>query len=262
MQQKSDGVSNLFVHRSAAQRYAAGRPYFHPQVISWIGLVTKTPRFAQALDIACGTGQSSRALADIADRVDAIDISAEMLSEAEPHPRVHYQVASAEKIPFANRSFELATVGLAFHWFDQAAFLTEARRVLKPGAWLVVYNSGFNGEMVESSDFRHWAWEIYPKRFPTPPRRSVGVSAELVEPFGFSLIGQESFAHQERMTPDQLTGYLLTQTNVIAAVDSGSTPLDEASTWIMAGMKPFFAGETGTMKFSGMIWFMRRSAAA
>ena len=262
MQQKSAGVSNLFVHRSAAQRYAAARPYFHPQVVRRIAAVTETSRFARGLDIACGTGQSSRALTDIADRVDAIDISAEMLSEAEPHECVHYLAASAEKMPFSDNCFDLATVGLAFHWFEQAAFLGEARRVLKPGSWLVVYTSGFNGEMVESSDFRSWAWEVYPKRFPTPPRRSVGVSAELVEPFGFSLVGKESFAHQETMTPEQLTGYLLTQTNVIAAVESGGTPLTEAAAWIMDGVRPFFVGEAGTMRFGGTIWFLRWTAAA
>ena len=59
------------------------------------------------------------------------------------------------------------------------------------------------------------------------------------------------------MTAEQLTGYLLTQTNVIAAVDSGNTPLAEAAAWIMDGVKPFFAGERGTMKFGGTIWFLR-----
>ncbi len=58
----TDGVTNLFVHRSAAQRYAAARPYFHPQVVAGVVAFTGTPRFAPALDIACGTGQSSRAL--------------------------------------------------------------------------------------------------------------------------------------------------------------------------------------------------------
>jgi SAM-dependent methyltransferase len=254
----SDEVTNLFVHRSAARRYAAARPYFHPLVAEKIPSFTAMPRFSRALDVACGTGQSARALAGIADAVDAIDISPEMLAEAEPHERIRYQTAAAERLPFGDSAFDLATVGLAFHWFDQTAFLAEARRVLKPQAWLVVYTSGFNGEMAENADFRNWAWEVYPKRFPTPPRRSFGAGlSELARPFSFTLAGTDKFAHDETMTAGQLTAYLLTQTNVIAAVESGTTPLEEAAEWIDAGVRPFFAGKPGTMKFSANIWYLR-----
>jgi SAM-dependent methyltransferase len=259
MPQTSDGVNNLFVHPSAAKRYAAARPYFHPLIAAKIAAFTGTARFGRAIDVACGTGQSARALAAIADAVDAIDISAAMIAEAVADDRIRYEVASAERMPFADGSFELATVGLAFHWFEQAAFLAEARRVLTSDAWLVVYTSGFRGEMAENAEFAKWAWEIYPKRFPTPPRRSVGVCAELVGPYGFSLEGKEDFAHDEVMTSEQLTGYLLTQTNVIAAVESGTTLLPEAISWIAAGVRPFFDGGVRTMKFGGSIWYLRRT---
>jgi SAM-dependent methyltransferase len=259
MQHEPDRVANFFVHRSAAQRYAAARPYFHPQVIRRIVATTQCHRFNRAVDIACGTGQSSRALADVANRVDAIDISWEMLSEATPHPRIARHVAAAENLPFADNSFELATVGLAFHWFDQAAFLNEAKRVLEPGGWLVIYTSGFDGEMRENAEFQHWALEVYRERFPPPPRRSWGVSAESAKSVGFSLIAQEHFAHQKIMTAQQLTGYLLTQTNVIAAVESGNTPLADAAAWIMEGVRPFFTNPAGTLTFTGTIWFLRRT---
>jgi SAM-dependent methyltransferase len=259
MQHMADGITNLFVHRSAAQRYAVARPYFHPLVIGRVAARTGTPRFDRALDVACGTGQSSRALAAVAERVDAVDVSPEMVSEAEPHERVRYHVAPAERLPFADASFDLATVGLAFHWFDQAAFLAEARRVLKPASWLAVYNSGFYGEMAEDAGFRTWARITYPARFPTPARRSFGVGGELAAAHGFSLVGEEAFTHDEAMTAEQLTAYLSTQTNVIAAVESGRTPLPEAAAWILDGVRPFFAGAARTMRFGGTIWFLGRT---
>lgn len=262
MQQITNGVTNLFVHRSAAQRYAAARPYFHPLVVSRIAGFTATSRVDRALDIACGTGQSARALAAVAERVDAVDVSPEMVTEAQPHEQVRYHVAAAERLPFADASFDLATVGLAFHWFDQAAFLTEVRRVLKPTSWLAVYNSGFYGEMAEDAGFRTWARIAYPARFPTPARRSFGVGGELAAACGFSLVGEESFTHDEVMTAEQLTAYLLTQTNVIAAVESGGTPLPEVAAWILSGVKPFFSDASATMKFGGTIWFLRRTAVA
>lgn len=253
-----DGVVNHFVHASSAARYAAARPYFHPMVIEGIVRRTGLRRFARALDVACGTGQSAKALAAVCESVDAIDVSADMLAHADQDARIHYQQASAEALPFPDDHFDLLTVGLAFHWFDQSAFLREAHRVLKPGTWLIIYTNGFNGEMADNADFRSWAWEVYPQRFPTPPRRGLGVSTELVGPLGFELTGEESFQNPILMNSEELTDYLLTQTNVIAAVESGSASIADAAAWIDAGVRPFFNGGQRTMKFSGKIWYLKR----
>jgi ubiquinone/menaquinone biosynthesis C-methylase UbiE len=74
----ADNVTNLFVHQSVAKRYASDRPYFHPLVASKISAFTGVNRFGHALDVACDTGQSACAVADIADAMEAIDISPEI----------------------------------------------------------------------------------------------------------------------------------------------------------------------------------------
>ncbi|MBP19056.1 MAG: methyltransferase domain-containing protein [Pseudomonadales bacterium] len=250
-------IANLFVHQSAAQRYASARPYFHQLVTEAISAFTRVSEFSCALDVGCGTGQSARALTDIAETVNAIDISPEMIGETEHHNRVHYQVASAENMPFEDDSFQLLTAGLAFHWFDQSAFLTEARRVLQSGGWLVVYNSFFKGKMIENDSFKEWALGVYPQRFPKPPRHAEGIRDENIDPFGFKLKGHEKFTHDEVMSVAQLVEYLLTHTNVIAMVESGSTPLDDAASWITSSVTPFFKAERGTMQFGGDIWYLR-----
>jgi SAM-dependent methyltransferase len=252
-----DAVINHFVHQSAAARYAAARPFFHPIVVEHLVNKTGCAQFARALDVACGTGQSSVALAAICDSVDAIDISPEMLQHAQKADRIRYQSAPAEVLLFAAKIFDLVTVGSAFHWFDQPAFLREASRVLKQDGWLMIYTNGFNGEMAENPQFRAWAWEVYPKRFPTPPRRGAGVSSELVWPFGLELVGQESFENPTPMRREQLLAYLLTQTNVIAAVEEGKISIADAADWIGNGIRPFFDDEQRIMKFSGTIWYIR-----
>jgi SAM-dependent methyltransferase len=251
-------VRNYFVHRDAAQRYAAARPYFHPLVVARIAAFTGHARFAHALDVGCGTGQSARALAEICDVVEAIDPAADMLSEADPHPRVRYQAAAAECLPFADDSFDLVTAGLAFHWFDQPAFLREAARVLKPGGWLAIYTDGFAGEMLENAAFRAWARDVYGSKFPAPPRKAAGVSDELAASGGLTLRGSEQYTHSECMTVEQLTAYLLTQTNVIAAIESGATSLDEAGAWIATGLTPFFQTPHGTFNFRGAVWYLQQ----
>lgn len=250
------------MHRPAAQRYALARPYFHPLIAQRITTFTGTTCFSCALDVACGTGQSSRALAEIADRVHSIDVSPAMVAEAESHARVFYGVASAERLPFSDASFDLTTVGLAFHWFNQVEFLREAHRILKADAWLVIYNSGFFGEMAENAAFSEWAQKEYPERFPTPPRHNQNVDEETIQSIGFTLQHTEIFTHDEKMRPEQLTDYLLTQTNVIAAVERGTVPLETAAKWIHDGIEPFFNHEARTMKFGGSISFLRRSTVA
>jgi ubiquinone/menaquinone biosynthesis C-methylase UbiE len=97
----------------------------------------------RALDVACGTGQSTLALKEVASQVVGTDTSREMLAQATREAGVRYVEAPAEDLPFADDSFCLVTVALALHWFERSRFLTEVRRVLDPGGWLVVYDNGF-----------------------------------------------------------------------------------------------------------------------
>lgn len=82
---------NHFAHASAARRYALGRPYFHPIVRDALRahLTAQNVRLpvALAVDIACGTGLSTRFLPDLAERVFGFDSSAGMIAEALPVPR-------------------------------------------------------------------------------------------------------------------------------------------------------------------------------
>jgi len=83
-----------------------------------------------ALDVACGTGQSTLALKEVASQVVGTDTSREMLDRAPREAGVQYVEASAEDLPFADGSFRLVTVALALHWFERSRFLTEASRCL------------------------------------------------------------------------------------------------------------------------------------
>jgi ubiquinone/menaquinone biosynthesis C-methylase UbiE len=137
-----------FSHGDAAERYARGRPYFHPLVVRKIAtfLGLEEPVSA-ALDVACGTGLSTITLTEVALRVVGTDPSVEMLARAARAEGVEYVEAPAEDLPFPEGTFDLATVSSSFHWFDRARFLAEARRVLRSEGWLVVYDNAFRGEM-------------------------------------------------------------------------------------------------------------------
>jgi len=247
---------NYFAQRTAAERYALGRPYLHPLIVQRVREITGTGRFAAVLDVGCGTGQSTRAVAEIAERTVGIDPSPEMLAQTTPGRGVEFREACAEELPFAESAFDLITVGLAFHWFDQEQFLAEAHRVLRPHAWLVIYNSAF-GEIAENPEFRSWFRQEYLKRFPNTPRSLREITQNFLACFGFTLVQREVLTTAVAMTHEQFVNYLLAQSNVIAAVEHGAERLEDVAAWIADGTAAFFQHGTASLQFQIDIHFLR-----
>jgi len=250
---------NYFSHANAADRYAKFRPYFHPLAIERMVRFTDCARFENALDVACGTGQSTRALAEVAERVTALDNSVSMLALAPALPNVVYQIGEAEALPFAAEIFDLITVGKAFHWFDQDRFLREAYRVLKPRGWLFIYNNVFMGGMKENAELKPWVEKSYLAKYATPPRARKKLTNTYVREFGFDLVGRDNFFNDAIMTPEQLVGFFLSQSNVIVTVEQGSETIEEVAAWLDQGLQPFFHQPTGTMQFGSDVWYLRKS---
>lgn len=242
-------LPKYFAYQSAAERYALGRPFVHPFIVEKITELTGFARFESVLDVACGTGQSTRAIAEIADRVIGIDSSAGMLAQAKGGPNICYQRASAESLPFAEASFDLVTVGLAFHWFDQHQFLNEARRVLRDAGWLVIYNSAFLGELREEPAFGLWFRDIYLPLYPTPPRHKSVLSEDAARACRLDLVCKQILRHDVRMTCDECVRFFLSQSNVAAAVEQGTGQLSAVTKYLRESLAPFFANDLRTLPF-------------
>ena len=96
------------------------------------------------LDLACGTGDLTKAMAQRDWRVTGLDISSEMMAVGETkcakvRPRPAFVLGSAEAIPFADNTFDAVTIAFGLRNFDhRAQCLAEIRRVLKPGGQLAV----------------------------------------------------------------------------------------------------------------------------
>jgi SAM-dependent methyltransferase len=247
-----------FSYQSAARRYALSRPYFHPLVVERIRsfLRVESP-LSHALDVGCGTGQSTLALRDIASHSIGTDISEEMLSEAPQQAGLGYVRAPAEQLPFADASFEIMTVGMAFHWFDRIRFLAEAHRVLLQNGWLVIYNNYFRGVMLENPDYEHWARGIYHARYPTPPRADSPLTDEEADTFGFRFAGREIYSNEVVFSVEEHAAYLMTQTNIIAAVEQGNQTAEDVYAWLLEVTRPLFPAPKCTFQFGGTIWYLQ-----
>lgn len=207
-----------------------------------------------ALDVACGTGHSTAALAEHFPTVVGCDPSGAMLSLAhEDCSPAAFVSAEAEALPFSSRSFDLVTVSMALHWFDQVRFLSEANRVLAPGGELWAYNLFFPGVLVGGDAFANWHREVYLARYPSPPRRPTAL-AQLIEAAPGSLVFVEKLPlrFQVDFSADELRGYFTTQSNVEAALRQGAT-LNEVDTWLRNELAPFFRAERERFEYIGAV---------
>jgi SAM-dependent methyltransferase len=249
---------NFFAYHTVAERYARCRPYFHPLVMDriwkYLGL---NERLEQALDVGCGTGQSTLALRMLAHSVIGVDISAAMLAEAPSEIGIRYMEAPAEEIPLPDGSIDLITTSLAFHWFDQERFLAEAQRLLKPAGWLIIYNNGFGGQMKGNPTYERWNHEVYLTRYPSPPRNTQPLTAENALRFGLDFVHREHYQNEVSFTAEELAAYLTTQSNVIAAVEQGRETIEEVYTWLLNEIQPLFTISPATFLFGGYIWYLK-----
>lgn len=99
---------------------------------------------AQALDIACGTGDLTRALAHRYPNAQVIglDLTPEMLERARAigaPPGVRFVEGNMQALPFPDNAFDVVTGGYALRNApDLETALREIHRVLKPGGTLAV----------------------------------------------------------------------------------------------------------------------------
>ena len=251
--------TNYFDSAVVAERYAYARPDLNGRFNR--ELFRLTGRLGVVADFGCGTGLSSRALAEVADTVVGLDPSLAMLRNATSHPRVFYCAGTAEDAPFAAGSFDLVAAGLALHWFDREAFLAEAARVLVPRGWLFISNTWFAGTLEGRADFVAWNREEYQARFPNPPRSGAPVAAPDAPAAGFTLRRSWSIEAEVPMSREELALYLTTQSNVSAAVERGGESIETATNWLYHSVGPFFDRPEQRFGFGGTAWLLQRETA-
>jgi ubiquinone/menaquinone biosynthesis C-methylase UbiE len=253
---------NYFAPKEAAQRYANGRPDVHAYSIGQVSTYLQLDKkLDSVLDIACGTGLSTRALLSIGERVYGTDISEEMLALAPCKDLICYYVSAAELQPFKDHFFDLITVSSGVHWFDIDRFLHEACRILKSRAWLVLYENHFDAVLEGVPAFKEWFTNIHLTKFPTPPRNNrYDWSNGNLETKGLHFKEELRSTYAIPMTKKQLALYLTTQSNVIAKVEGGELGYDEVLAWLDEALDAFFPRQEGRcmVNFGNWIKFIQR----
>lgn len=123
---------------SIAHHYAAYRPSLHSNILEQV--LGDYSTFKKGLDVGCGTGQSTLALAKYCITVTGIDPSQSMLDRSVQRPGVNYLQGSAEKIPLPDHSIDIATFAGSLFYTDRNHVSVEIRRVCKTDALIIPYD--------------------------------------------------------------------------------------------------------------------------
>ncbi|MDO7906932.1 methyltransferase domain-containing protein [Paenibacillus sp. JX-17] len=138
--EKSFGEDYLLVYK---HRDVQGARKETKQMVSWLDL----PQGARVLDLCCGMGRHSMALADAGYQVTGVDLSDVLLREArasDPSDHVNWIHGDMREVPLDLEFDAVVNLFTSFGYFredeEQMKVLREIRRLLKPGgAFLIDY---------------------------------------------------------------------------------------------------------------------------
>ena len=241
-----------------AAGYAASRPALHPQLIERMrSRLAASARLRCALDVGCGAGLSTAPLERIAERMIGIDPSIEMLRCARTiAPGALLAAACAEALPLRAESVDLITAAGSLNSADLTRFLPEAHRVLTSAGRLIVYDFQTGRDFRDSVLLSRW-FDEFETRYPWPPSRVITPESLVLTPFGLRASGHEWFEIGLVLAPDEYLRYVLTETNVAAAMERGQTAT-EIRAWCEQTLGNVFSGPAEVL-FRGYIVYVEKA---
>jgi SAM-dependent methyltransferase len=249
----------LFQHDRVATGYASARPYLHPEVFARVRpIVGPGRRFRRALDLGCGTGLSSLALLDLAERVVGVDASLDMLRHARRADGVRYVAGGAEAPAFREGSFDLVVACGSMDWVDRSRFMPRAEELVESGGWLVSLDFGDTGRSTEVPGLARWYDEVFLRAYPRPPASDPMITGDEAERHGFAAPSYRDFASSTSFTARQYAAFLMTESSVIAAVEYGGKAEAEVRAWLEGEIAPLFGPRPRLVAFGGYIQALRR----
>ncbi len=163
-----DSIREEFTHQSRS--FGASAAMSSAQTLGVLAELVPAEPKARWLDVACGPGVVSRAVAARVGTVTGVDLTPAMVEEAERRAvdegiaNVSFLLGDATALDFTDGSFDGAITRFSFHHIPvPSRALAEMARLVRPGGWLVV------GDQVTDDDGEGAAWhqEIERLRDPT-----------------------------------------------------------------------------------------------
>jgi len=131
-----DGVARL---------YEASRLGYPIDIVEFVIATAAAGAGSEVLEVGCGTGQLTESLARYGFRLTAIDIGPSMIAATRRRldgSALSLQVSTFEDFAADDASFDLIVSGTAFHWVDPEVRFRKSARLLRPGGWLALLETG------------------------------------------------------------------------------------------------------------------------
>jgi len=125
--------SHLF--RDAADYYARYRVPYPGELFEAMRDQTRLSGEGRLLDLGCGTGEIALRMSRFFRDVWAVDVEPEMIAHGRAKAErlgvanVRWMVGRAEEVEAPPGSFELITIGAAFHWMDRPLMARQPARM-------------------------------------------------------------------------------------------------------------------------------------
>ncbi|MDR3701792.1 MAG: methyltransferase domain-containing protein [Candidatus Sulfopaludibacter sp.] len=212
----------------------------------------RTAPFQRALDIGCGAGVSTKALTGFARGCIGLDPMEAMLKWASTiAPSAAFVVGTAEAIPLCGHSVELITAAGSLNYANLDLFFPEAARALTRDGVLVVYDFSPGRHFRDTTGLEEWFSSFY-SRYPPPVHEARNLSPEILAGMnsGFRVRSHRPFEIGITLTPAFYVDYMMTETNVAAAVRR-AVPHSEIKSWCTETLVPVWNSPEREVLFRG-----------
>jgi ubiquinone/menaquinone biosynthesis C-methylase UbiE len=138
------------IYRGSAAYYARGRPPYSRTLASTLAAEVGLDGQGRLLDVGCGPGTLTIALADRFEESVGLDPDAEMLAAAADRAiaakNIRWVQSLAEDIPVLGLGkFRLVTFGQSFHWTERERVAEAVFEILEPGGALALISHAHEG---------------------------------------------------------------------------------------------------------------------
>jgi SAM-dependent methyltransferase len=234
--------------RGTAEAYARYRPPY-PEAL-YDHVLARLLARRRLLDLACGPGRICLALAGRFDEVWAVDLEPEMIAVARRRAQrggldnVRWFEGRAETLEAPPESFELITIGEAFHRLDQRIVAARAFAWLKSGGVIATMGGAgfFQGEQPWKKAMLEVARRFFPEGWATAAPGASGQVADIEQVLraaGFVDVATTAFTVSQAWTLESIIGYLRS-TSVCSeqALHGQAAAFDAALTAALSAVEP------------------------
>jgi SAM-dependent methyltransferase len=206
--------------RRAADVYERSRPSFPDAAVDTIARVLRLGPGRHVVDLGAGTGKLTRLLVPSGARITAIEPLPEMRARLrELVPEAEALDGTAEKLPLPDAGADGIVVAQAWHWFDHARALAEARRVIRTGGALMLMWNDWDDSDPLVAELQEMRERNAPPE--TPGHRPGDWMGQFESEPGFEPMQQATFPHEQRLDPEGVVGRMLSVSYVAALPAEG-----------------------------------------